>query len=143
LGLNADGHVVALMRTAESQDKDRAGFLYAAFSEDKGKTWSKPVNTGIWGYPAHLLRLPDSRLLATYGYRRIPMGIRACVSRDGGRTWDLEHEIVLRADGFGSGSDLGYPITQLLPDGTLVTIYYFNGVDSITHICVTRWHVPP
>jgi hypothetical protein len=142
LGLNADGHVVALMRTAESQDKKRAGFLYAAFSEDKGKRWSQPVNTGIWGYPAHLLRLPDGRMLATYGYRRIPMGIRACLSRDGGRTWDLEHEIVLRPDGFGNGGDLGYPITQILPDGTLVTIYYFNGVDNVTHICVTRWHVP-
>ena len=143
LALNADGQVVALMRTAESQEKEQAGFLYAAFSTDKGKTWSRPVNTGIWGYPPHLLRLPDGRLLATYGYRRIPMGIRACLSRDGGRTWDWEHETILRADGFGSGSDLGYPITQLLSDGTLVTMYYFNGVDHVTHICVTRWQSPP
>ena len=142
LAVNAKGQVVALMRTAESADRKRAGRLFQVVSDDCGKTWSKPIDTGIWGYPAHLLRLPDGRLLATYGYRRAPMGIRACLSKDGGESWDVEHEIVLRADGFGSGSDLGYPITQRLPDGTLATIYYFNGMDNITHVCLTRWTVP-
>ena len=70
------------------------------------------------------------------------MGIRACLSRDGGKSWDVENEIILRADGFRSGSDLGYPITQRLPDGTLATSYYFNGIDNITHICLTRWTPP-
>ena len=142
LGLNAKGDVIALIRSAESADRKRAGHLYQATSTDQGKTWSEPVNTGIWGYPAHLLRLPDDRLVATYGVRRAPMGIRACLSRDGGRTWDVEDEIVLRADGFGSGSDLGYPITERLADGTLATIYYFNGIENITHICLTRWKPP-
>ena len=142
LAANKDGHVIALMRTAESPNKKRAGFLYQVTSTDRGKTWSQPVDTGIWGYPAHLLLLPDGRLVATYGYRRAPMGIRACLSHDGGRSWDVENEIILRADGFGSGSDLGYPITQRLSDGTLATIYYFNGIDNITHICLTRWTPP-
>lgn len=142
LGVNADGHVIALVRTAESADRKNAGYLYQVTSTDRGKTWSEPVNTGIWGYPAHLLRLPDGRLLATYGYRRAPMGIRACLSRDGGKTWDVDDEIVLRADGFGSGSDLGYPITQRLADGTLAMIYYFNGLDNVTHVCLTRWTPP-
>ncbi len=139
---NAEGHVVALLRTAESSDKKNAGYLYEATSTDQGRTWSPPINTGIWGYPAHVLRLPDDRLVATYGVRRAPMGIRACLSRDGGKTWDTDHEIVLRADGFGSGSDLGYPITQRLPNDTLATIYYFNALDNITHICLTRWTPP-
>jgi hypothetical protein len=142
LGVNCEGHVIALMRTAESANKKQAGYLYQVDSTDRGKTWSEPVNTGIWGYPAHLLLLPDGRLLATYGHRRAPMGIRACLSRDGGKSWDVENEIVLRADGFGSGGDLGYPITKRLSDGTLATIYYFNGVDNITHICLTRWTPP-
>jgi len=142
LGANAEGHVIGLMRTAESTNKKQAGFLYQVTSTDRGKTWSKPVNIGIWGYPAHLLMLPNGRLVATYGYRRAPMGIRACLSHDGGRSWDIENEIILRADGFGSGSDLGYPITQRLSDGTLATIYYFNCVDNITHICLTRWTPP-
>jgi hypothetical protein len=52
---------------------------------DRGKTWSEPVDTGIWGCPAHLL---------------------------------------------------------LLPDGTLATIYHFNGINNITHVCLTRWTPP-
>jgi photosystem II stability/assembly factor-like uncharacterized protein len=142
LGVNVEGHVIALMRTAESANKGQAGYLYQVASSDRGKTWSEPVDTGIWGYPAHLLLLPDGRLLATYGYRRTPMGIRACLSRDGGKSWDVGDEIILRADGFGSGSDLGYPITQRLADGTLATVYYFNGVDNVTHVCLTRWTPP-
>lgn len=142
LALNAEGQVIALMRTAESADKERAGYLYQVTSADRGRTWSEPVDTRIWGYPAHLLRLPDGRMLATYGYRRAPMGIRACLSHDGGKTWDVDNEIILRADGFGSGSDLGYPITQRLSDGTLATIYYFNGIGNITHVCLTRWTPP-
>jgi hypothetical protein len=142
LGLNAEGHVIALMRTAESADRSKAGFLQQVTSTDGGKTWSEPVDTGIWGYPAHLLRLPSGQLLATYGYRRAPMGIRACLSPDGGTSWNIDDEIILRADGAGSGSDLGYPITQRLADGTLATVYYFNGADNITHICLTRWTPP-
>ncbi len=142
LAANADGHVIALMRTAESPNKKHAGSLYQVISTDRGQSWSEPVDTGIWGYPAHVLLLPDGRLLATYGHRRAPMGIRACFSHDGGQSWDVDNEIILRADGFGSGSDLGYPITQRLNDGTLATIYYFNGIDNITHICLTRWTPP-
>ena len=111
-------------------------------STDLGKTWSEPVDTGIWGYPAHLLLLPDGRLLATYGYRRYPWGSAFASATTAVNSWEVENEIILRADGFGSGSDLGYPITQRLDDGTLATIYYFNGIDNITHICLTRWTPP-
>lgn len=142
LGANAEGHIIALLRTAESPDPKQAGRLYQSVSTDRGRTWSTPTDTGIWGYPADLDRLPDGRLVATYGYRRAPMGIRACLSRDGGRTWDVDHEIVLRADGFGNGSDLGYPVTNRLADGTLVTVYYFNDRENVTHVCATRWRPP-
>ena len=94
LGVSSEGHVIALIRTAESANKKQAGYLYQVTSTDRGKTWSEPVDTEIWGYPAHLLLLPDGRLLATYGHRRAPMGIRACFSRDGGKSWDVESEVV-------------------------------------------------
>ena len=137
--LNAEGRTVRAVRPGTVAYLSGARSMVRSIN---GETWSEPVDTGIWGYPAHLLLLPDGRLLATYGYRRAPMGIRACLSRDGGKSWDIEDEIILRADGFGSGSDLGYPITQRLADGTLATIYYFNGVDGITHVCLTRWTPP-
>ena len=103
---------------------------------------SGPQKISFTGDLGRIARLPDGRLVATYGYRRAPMGIRACLSVDGGKSWDIQNEIILRADGFGSGSDLGYPITQRLPDGTLATVYYFNRIENITHVCLTRWTVP-
>lgn len=140
LGTNAEGQVIALMRTAETQ-RDR-GFLYQSLSSDRGQTWSPPKNTGIWGYPAHILTLPDGRLLATCGYRRAPMGIRATFSHDGARTWDTNATIILRADARGNGSDLGYPITTRVDNGTLLTIYYFNDASNVTHVAATRWRAP-
>ncbi|MCX6909083.1 MAG: exo-alpha-sialidase [Verrucomicrobia bacterium] len=133
-----DGRVMAMMRP----DPDRHGYLYQSVSDDGGKTWSRPVKTPMWGYPAQLLALRDGRLLCSYGYRRAPMGIRACLSRNGGRTWDIAREFVLRADGKRNGSDLGYPLTTELEDGMLLTIYYFTCGDGITHIAATRWKAP-
>jgi hypothetical protein len=63
------------------------------------------------------------------------------LSRDGGRTWDIEHEFILRADGQRSGADLGYPMTVEGKDGTLVTVYYHTARDGITHIAATRWRI--
>jgi hypothetical protein len=141
LGTNTAGHVIALLRTAETP-RDR-GFLYQSTSTDRGLTWSASRNTGMWGYPAHILTLPDGRLLATYGVRRAPMGIRATFSRDGGQTWATNATVVLRADGRGNGSDLGYPITVPVEDGVLLTVYYFNDAENVTHVAATRWRPGP
>ena len=126
------GKIVALLRTAP------AGWLYQSDSGDQGRTWSAPHKTPMWGYPAHLWLLQDGRLLATYGHRREPFGIRACLSPDEGRTWDIENEIVLRDDL--KNSDLGYPTTTQLNDGTLLTAYYARDEDNeVTCIQMTSW----
>lgn len=91
-------------------------------SEDGGYTWSNPEITPLLGYPPHLLKLSDGRILAAYGYRFPPFGERACLSSDGGRTWDTENEIVLRDDS--PDDDLGYPASLELPGGQLLTVYY-------------------
>lgn len=111
-----DGGLLAMLRTE--------GDLFQTSSEDGGKTWSKPAKSGMWGWPAHLLELRDGRILCTYGHRRAPFGVRAVVSRDGGRTWDVAHEMVLRADG-GSG-DLGYPSSLEFEGGRVLTVYWMN-----------------
>ena len=62
----------------------------------------------------------------TYGYRRPPLGVRACLSSDCGKTWDLANEIVLRLDGGTlpeqnrkvADADLGYPTSVQLADGS-------------------------
>ena len=123
------------------------------WSEDGGKTWTYPVETSFEGYPNHLLKLSDGRILCTYGYRRAPMGLRALMSEDGGRSWDTDTEYVLRDDGRGlsnawapekrarmGGADVGYPISTELADGTILTVYYITKEDGITHIATTHWH---
>src|SRR5688500_4218511 len=144
------GRILAAMRNANMPGG--SGRLMFSWSDDAGLTWSRPLETPMWGYPAHVLALSDGRILCTYGYRRAPAGIRACLSEDGGETWEIGAEVVLRDDGGtpsalrrppGTGmGDLGYPITRQLADGTLFTAYYITGADGVTHTAGTRWRAP-
>jgi hypothetical protein len=129
-----DGRLMAILRSGEPGNYQ---YLHSSFSGDNGHIWSSPEQTPMWGHPAHVLLLPGGELVCTYGYRRPPYGIRACISRDSGQTWDIEHEVILRDDG--GSRDLGYPCTCRLKDGTLLTVYYIHGEDGIRHIAGTRW----
>lgn len=116
----ADGTIVVGIRIPQPGD----GYMRICRSTDGGKSWSAPVKTPVRGYPQYLLPLKDGRLLAVYGYRYAPYGIRGCISRDGGITWDIEHEIVLRNDG--ANDDLGYPVAVEMPNGEVLCVYYMN-----------------
>ncbi len=144
------GRVVGLIRTqgmkGASAPEWETGFLYEVISDDGGRTWSKPRRTALWGYPATLIRCRDGAILASYGYRRPPYGIRACFSYDDGRTWDWKREVILRWDALPDGprpgvsiGDLGYPRSVELRDGTIFTVYYITLGDGVTHIAATRW----
>jgi hypothetical protein len=106
------------------REERRKECLWQSESTDAGKTWTLPRRTPIWGFPADLLPLRSGKLLCAYGYRRRPYGVRACLSHDEGRTWDIEHELILRADG--AGPDVGYPSSVQLDDGTIFTAYYME-----------------
>ena len=99
------GEIFCILRS------EKEGDMHGCRSQDGGLTWSSPIETSIscYGTPGHLLVLKDGRLLCTYNRRVKPFGIRACVSEDGGRTWIMEEEIIIRDD-FPNG-DLGYPTT--------------------------------
>ena len=86
----------------------------------------------VFGNPGHLLILRDSRLLCTYGRRIAPFGIRACLSEDGGRTWEIDQEIVIRDDL--PNGDLGYPTTIEYVPGRLFSCYYGQETDGVTCI---------
>ena len=137
----APGTVLALVR------QGRPGYLLRSWSDDAGRTWSQPLRTEIWGYPAHLLRLGDGRILCTYGHRREPLGVQAVISADGGETWDVDHRAVLRGDGEPrrrgdrEALDLGYPVSVQLADGTIFTVYYLTQAGT-THVAATRWELP-
>ena len=129
---------------------DLDGFARIIRSPDRGKTWEPIIKTPVWGYPQHLLHLRDGRLLMSYGYRRAPWGVRACLSSDNGKTWDLDNEIVIRMDGGAAAGqkvkvgdrDLGYPVSVQLADGRIFTVYYLNKDGSNCFIAGTFWNLP-
>jgi sialidase-1 len=134
LSLGNDG-VLAGMRTQEAN-------FYVSHSDDGGRTWNPPEETPIYcrgSSPFDLLLLDDGRVLATYGHRREPFGVRACLSEDGGRTWDVGNEVVLRDDGL--DRDMGYPSSVQLPGGSIFTTYYWHHEDQIRHIRSLKWSV--
>ena len=112
------GDLVCLMRTEGYGDHTAL-----ARSRDGGRSWESWQDTGIIGHPHHLLRLPDGRVWLVYGYRHEPFGIRGRVLDAECTRWDVP-EVVLRSDG--GGGDLGYPWSCLLPDGKVLTAYYFH-----------------
>ena len=138
------GRLVGLMRTQTDYRIPGVAFddtylnLHIAVSEDDGRSFG-PVQEieGLWGSsPFHALRLPDDRVLLTYGYRRPPYGIRARICDA-----ELEHiadgeEIVLRDDA--PNGDLGYPNAILLDGSTALVAYYISGQDGIRTIDVTE-----
>ena len=113
-----DGRIVAQIRHQGKVDKN---WTLQTESTDGGKTWTIP-RAITFGIPSQLLKLRDGRLLMTYGHRRLPFGNQARLSADHGRTWS-EPMIV---SGDGTVSDLGYPSTVELADGTLLTVWYEN-----------------
>ena len=118
-----DGRILAALRC---QIDARNAWPELFESADGGRTWHFVTRISDWGGPTHLLRLADGRLLASYGYRIVPYGIRARISADDGRTW--EPELILRAD---AGSwDLGYPRAVQLGNGQVMVAYYHNRADD-------------
>jgi hypothetical protein len=113
----ADGRIVCHIR---NHNKVNSGETLQCESSDGGKTWTTPASIGAWGFPSHLLRLKNNHLVMTYGHRRRPLGNQARLSTDHGRTWSDPIEV----SGDGIASDLGYPSTAELDDGTLISVWY-------------------
>jgi len=111
-----DGTLVAQIRNHNEEHK---GWILQSESSDGGSSWSEP-HPICYGFPSHLLKLRDGRLVMSYGYRRPPYGNRARVSADNGKSWG--DEISLSEDG--PNGDLGYPSTVEMGDGELLTVWY-------------------
>jgi TolB protein len=139
LAVMDDGRIVCLIRTdwlghlkdrwpehvgGNGMSRDGYGwFMFQSESTNGGRTWSEPVQLPIWGHPPYMLKLASGNVLLVYGHRRPPWSVRAILSRDGGRTWDLSTLKTLRT--FKPGNlDLGYPVATQLPDGRIFCAYY-------------------
>ena len=130
----ASGRLVCHMRNG-GQTKH----LWQVVSDDGGESWSEPEMTPMWGFPAQLVQLSDGRVLSVYGHRREPYGIRACVSRDNGNIWDYDDEIIIRDDLV--TNMIGYPVSMVLDDDTLVTVYWDEDADGETSIVASTYRV--
>ena len=118
------GKLICMIRVHLLTEQEYGYYLYQTDSYDQGKTWSTPRRTPIWGHPPDMVHLASGDILCVYGYRRPPFGIRACLSHDEGETWDIQNELILRADGI--DRDVGYPTSVQLSDGTIFTVWYMT-----------------
>ena len=138
---NPDGSLVAMVRYHGPNAYRVAEHLHTSISKDGGKTWSPMTKTQINGYPPHLLRLKDGRIVCTYARRLKEYGFGefAVVSSDGGVSWG--EEICLAK---GVSDDLGYPSTVELPGGRLLTVFYQQmSAGEKTSLAVVRWRLAP
>ena len=112
--------------------------IYQCHSDDAGKSWSTPKFV-VCGSPPHLLRHSSGALICTYGYRSPGYGQRVLLSRDDGKSYE---QWILRDDGV--DSDLGYPSTVELSDGTLYSVYYQRPAPGMLNngILSSRWELP-
>ena len=132
----ADGTLVGLVRYHGPDNCMRA-----TFSKDGGRTWMPMAKTPMVGLPPHLLVLPDGKLLNVYG-RRIKeagFGEFACISDDGGKTWDAQNEISLAPS---HCDDLGYPASCILANGDILTVFYQQAAPKQKPcLMATKWRV--
>lgn len=140
-----NGTLIGACRTDKPAAKKSRKFndhyegLGISLSKDNGHTWSTVKK--LFDYGRHhpsLLRIPNGNIVMTYVVRKgyidtkdgFPQfGIEAIVSRDHGRTWDLDHKYILHA---WAGPHKGWAgwiassqatSSQLLPDGSILTTF--------------------
>jgi len=130
-----NGDIVAFLRTADMNDQ-----ACIARSTDGGKTFQWK-SMGFQGHPLHALRLPDERVLLTYGYRHEPYGIRARILNAECTDFETAPEIVLRDDG--SGTDIGYPWAVVMDKNHVLVTYYFSVNRGPQHIAGTILEIDP
>ncbi len=132
--------VVVRRKERRGSNEGNTGWLSCYMSDDNGCNWThigKPA-TNIGSNPPALIKLGDGRLCLTYGVRKEPYRICVRLSSDQGKTWS--DEIVLRDDG--ANGDIGYCRTVQRPDGRVVTVYYFNDLETgpERYIGATIWN---
>lgn len=139
-----NGDLVAACRTDNPQQflvgyDDQYSGLATSVSKDNGYTWSALNHVFFWGrHHPHVITMPNGDIVMTYvvrngyisdknGLRRF--GIEAVVSKDNGRTWDLDHRYILASNSSvmkGDRENWGSPQSTsnvILPDGSLLTAF--------------------
>lgn len=139
-----NGTIVCMIRAEKLPDWSHDA-LYVTFSDDDGASWSRPKRTNIWGYPPHLIKLNDGRILCTYGYRRDEGGNKGCISKDG-YTWDVSQQFTINTGGHVPAAKgvrerwhMGYPSTVQMEDDTILTLYHQYDETPLQYVAGTRY----
>ena len=138
----SDGKLIGLVRFQGKADAlhspDDLGLINFSLmqteSTDGGRTWTPATPLPFHGSPPHLLRHSSGLLVCVYGYRLKPYGQRAMISRDQGQNWETDY--ILQDDG--PDSDLGYPSSVEMDDGSIFTVYYQKPA-SVEDKCAVLW----
>lgn len=133
------GRLLGALRV-HCEDLDPFFTVFTTYSDDKGKTWSKPVCIGVDGSPPHLMVHSSGAVICSYSRRT--NGIRserAAVSYDGGETWTEDYTINDKLDYV---CDMGYPASCELSDGTILTVYYQRWPgEGPTSVLYSKWRL--
>lgn len=105
-------------------------YLYQSESVDNGLTWTVPHPLPLWGHPGFMVQLQSGKVLLVYGHRRSPFSIRAVLSHDGCRSWDLATLKTLHTFDPG-GYDIGYPVALQGDDGRIHCAFYGYSTDQV------------
>ncbi|MCI0624027.1 MAG: glycoside hydrolase [Acidobacteria bacterium] len=113
-----DGRLLCIMRTGYTHHP-----MVTSYSRDLGRTWSKPVSTGLTGVDPQLIVLSNGLVACAYGVKEYDGNRRErriMFSGDGGKTWS--HNTVVYA-GYGGS----YPDALEMEPGKLLYVYDVNG----------------
>jgi len=125
----SSGKLIGVIRFhgAQALGHDFAVCTMQTESSDGGKTWTEAQPMDFHSVPPQIIQHSSGVLIMSYGCREEPCGQRVGLSADEGQTWDYGY--ILRDDG--PNTDLGYPCSVELADGSIFTVYYQKAV--------TRW----
>ena len=122
---------------------------HIAWGSPDGRQWTYPVDAGFAGQIPNPVVLADGRLMAVYVHRHYPPSLRAVVSSDFGKTWDVANELVYYEHGAAQAGmagtvelsnyyddmgvwSFGHTHAGLLPDGTVFVAWYAGDADSLS-----------
>ena len=89
-----DGRLLAVYWTHDMANEVGLN-VHTAWSDDKGQTWTPAQDAGFWGQVTDIAGLQSGRVLAVTNHRREPLGIRAVLSEDGGKSFDEDEHVEL------------------------------------------------
>ena len=132
-------NIIAFIRTHFNNEY---GYTSISYSNDKGKTFSKPTSSNIKGYPLNPLIVNDGKILLTYGYRLKPYGIRAKIIDEIKNTNIIENinnakELII--DDKMKNADCGYP-SCINDSNNIICVYYgCKGKSNVRKIFIKKF----